>query len=57
MKANKDFTSAQLVNSLKKAIHKMLIKTALFDGEIVVEDEKGNPIKIKAKQALKNWNK
>jgi hypothetical protein len=57
MKANKDFTSTQLVNSLKKAIHKMLIKTALSDGEIVIEDENGNPIKIKAKKALKDWNK
>ena len=57
MKANKDFTSTQLLNSLKKAIYKMLVKTALFDGEIIVEDEKGNPVKIKAKQALKDWNK
>lgn len=57
MKAKKDFTSAQFLNSLKKAIHKMLLETALTDGEIVISDEKGNPIKIKAKKALKDWNK
>ena len=57
MKTNKDFTSAQLISSLKKAIHKMLVTTALTDGEIIIEDEKGNPIKIKAKKALKDWNK
>lgn len=57
MKGKKDFTSAQLLNSLKKAIHKMLLETALTDGEIIISDEKGNPIKIKARKALKDWNK
>jgi hypothetical protein len=57
MKKNKEFTSAQLLKSLKKAIYEMLIKTAQRDGEIVVDDGKGNPKIIKAKQALKNWDK
>lgn len=57
MKTNKDFTSAQLLNSLRKAIYKMLVTTSQFDGEIVIADEKGNPIKIKARKALKDWNK
>jgi hypothetical protein len=57
MKSNKKITSAQILSSIKKAIHKMLIETALTDGEIVVADEKGNPVKIKAKKALKDWNK
>lgn len=47
-------TSKQILNSLKKAIYKMLLKTAKSDGEIIVSDENGNPVKIKAKQALKN---
>lgn len=57
MKANKNITSKQILNSLRKAVHRMLIQTALEDGEIVVSDKNGNPIRIKAKQALKNWNK
>ena len=57
MKANKKITPKQILNSLKQAIHKMLIETALTDGEIVISDEKGNPVKIKAKKALKDWNK
>ena len=35
----------------------MLVETAAYDGEIVISDEKGNPIKVKAKKALKDWNK
>ena len=57
MKTNKKITPKQILNSLKQAIHKMLIETALTDGEIVIADEKGNPVKIKAKKALKDWNK
>lgn len=57
MKHNKKITSGQILNSLKKAIYNMLIETALTDGEIVISDEKGNPMKIKAKKALKDWNK
>jgi CxxC motif-containing protein len=57
MKTNKKITPKQILNSLKKAIHKMLVETAAYDGEIVISDEKGNPIKIKAKKALKDWNK
>ena len=57
MKASKNITPNQILNSLKQAIRKMLIETAAQDGEIVISDEKGNPIKIKAKKALKNWNK
>lgn len=57
MKANKKITPKQILKSLKEAIHKMLIETAANDGEIVISDEKGNPIKIKAKKALKDWNK
>ncbi|HWY11597.1 MAG TPA: hypothetical protein VN026_09745 [Bacteroidia bacterium] len=57
MKAAKNISSAQILKSLKKAIHDMLLKTAMEDGEIIVSDEKGNPVKIKAKQALKDWNK
>lgn len=56
MKATKEITSKQFLNSLKKAIHKMLIRTAQFDGDIIISDAKGNPIKIKAKQALKDLN-
>lgn len=57
MKANKKITPKQILKSLKEAIHKMLVETAAHDGEIVISDEKGNPIKIKAKKALKDWNK
>ena len=57
MKANKEITPKQILNSFKKAIYEMLIKTAQADGEVVISDEKGNPVKIKAKQALKDWNK
>jgi hypothetical protein len=56
MKLKKEITSAQFLNSLKKAIHKMLVRAAKLDGEIIISDEKGNPIKIKAKQALKDLN-
>lgn len=57
MKANKKITPNQILNSLKQAIYKMLVERAAKDGEIVISDEKGNPIKIKAKKALKDWNK
>ena len=57
MKTNKEFTSKQILKSLQKAILNMLIKTTKLDGEIIVADEKGNPVKIKAKQALKQMNR
>jgi hypothetical protein len=57
MKEAKKISSAQILRSMKAAIYEMLIKTASQDGEIVVSDKNGNPVRIKAKKALKNWNK
>lgn len=56
MKKNKIINSKSILKSVQKAINKMLLKTAELNGDIVVSDGKGNPIRIKAKQALKELN-
>jgi hypothetical protein len=53
----KKISSRQILNSMKKAIYQMLVETAKENGDIVISDKNGNPVRIKAKQALKNWNK
>lgn len=53
MKKAKIINSQSILKSVQKAINKMLLNNAELNEEIVISDGKGNPVRIKAKNALK----